>query len=144
MHHRSSKLRYRPRSRGALVEAFRGARAARGRRAELAVADFLRADGFAVLGCNVRVGRSELDLVGRRGDLVVVVEVRTRSAGSLEGPFESIGRSKRARLLGAVERLWRERLAALPGVEKVRIDAAAVTFVQGQTQVEYVGGAVWG
>jgi putative endonuclease len=117
---------------------------ARGRRAELAVADYLVAHGFAVIGRNVRVGPLELDLVARRGGLVVVVEVRTRGDGSFEGPFESITPAKRSRLVRGVERLWRERLAAMPAVERVRIDAAAVTFDRGQTRVEYVQGAISG
>jgi putative endonuclease len=116
----------------------------RGRRAELAVADYLVARGFAMIGRNVRLGRLELDLVARRGDLVVVVEVRTRGLGSFQGPFESITPSKRARLLRAVEQLWRNRLAAMPAVERVRIDAAAVTFDLGRTRVEYVEGAISG
>lgn len=117
---------------------------ARGRSAELAVADYLRVEGFAILGHNVRVGHLELDLVARLRNLVVVVEVRTRGPGSLEGPFESIGPAKRARILRAVERLWRRRLAAISGVDRVRIDAAAVSFACGQTRVEYVRGAVSG
>ena len=119
-------------------------RRARGRRAELAVADYLVANGFAIIAGNVRLGPLELDLVARRGGLVAVVEVRTRGHGSFDGPFASIRAPKRERLLRAVERLWRERLTAIPEVERVRIDVAAVTFDQGQTLVEYVAGAVCG
>ena len=126
-----------PRSRSAL--AFE-----RGRRAELAVADYLSAHGFGLIARNLHVGRLELDLVARRGGLVVVVEVRTRGPGSFQGPFESITPVKRARLVRAVERLWRDRLAAMPVVERVRIDAAAVTFDRGQTRVEYIAGAISG
>jgi putative endonuclease len=116
----------------------------RGRRAELAVADFLVARGFAVLARNLRLGALELDVVARRGGLVVVVEVRTRGAGSFEGAFESISRTKRARLMRAVDRLWRQRFARRPDVERLRIDVAAVRFEAGQTWVEYVEGAVSG
>lgn len=121
-----------------------GRRTARGRAAELAVADYLCLEGFSILGHNVRVGHLELDLVGRLRDLIVVVEVRTRGPGSLQLPFESIGPAKRARIRRAVDRLWRKRLAAIPDIERVRIDAAAVSFVGGQTHVEYVRGAVSG
>ncbi|MDP8999048.1 MAG: YraN family protein [Myxococcota bacterium] len=116
----------------------------RGRRAELAVADYLVAQGFALIARNLRLGALELDVVAQRGGLVAVVEVRTRGGGSLEGPFESISPAKRARLLRAVDRLWRERLSGMSNVERVRIDAAAVTFAGGQTSVEYVAGAVSG
>lgn len=115
---------------------------ARGQRAELAVADYLVAHGFAIMGRNVRLGRLELDVVARRGGLVVVVEVRTRGSGSFEGPFESITPAKRARLMRGVERLWRQRLAANPTIERVRIDVAAVTFDGIETRVEYIPGGI--
>jgi putative endonuclease len=118
------------------------AAAARGRSAELAVAEYLVAHGFRVLGRNVRVGPLELDVVGRRGALLVVVEVRTRGECSFEGPFESITATKRARVARAVDRLWREKLASMSSIERVRIDAAAVTFDQGQTRIEYIAGAI--
>jgi putative endonuclease len=117
-------------------------RAAIGRRAEHAVADYLRVRGFELLGQNVRLGSLELDLVARQGALVVVVEVRTRGRTALQSAFESIGPKKRKRLQRAVERLWRERLENMPGVERVRIDAAAVTFEGPKTRVDYVEGAI--
>ena len=117
-------------------------RTALGRRAELAVVDYLRALGFSILGQNVRLGPLEIDVVARQGDLVVVVEVRTRGQGSYQRPFESLGRAKRERLRRAVRRLWKERLLGMPGVERVRIDVAAVTFEGGKTSVEYVEGAI--
>jgi putative endonuclease len=115
-----------------------------GRRAEIVVADELFARGFAVLARNVRLGALELDVVARRGPLVVVVEVRARGPRALVGPFESVTRTKRARLVQAVNRLWRRRLAAMKGVERVRIDVASVKFEGGQTKVEYAEGAITG
>ncbi len=112
-------------------------RAELGRRAELAVADYLFAGGFSILARNLRLGRLELDVVARDGDLVVVVEVRTRGRGSFVGPFESVTRAKRARLARAVERLWTERLARTPGVERVRVDVAAVKFAGRETWIDY-------
>jgi putative endonuclease len=115
-----------------------------GRRAELAVADYLFAQGFAVLGRNVRVGHWELDILARSGRLVVAVEVRVRGNGSFESAFESITPSKRRRVVRAVERLWHERLSFVPAIERVRIDAAAVTFAERETKVEYVQAAISG
>ncbi|MDP9033466.1 MAG: YraN family protein [Myxococcota bacterium] len=110
----------------------------------MAVADYLVANGFDVLGRNVRFGPLELDLVVQNGPLVAVVEVRTRGLRALEGPFESVGARKRARIVRAAERLWRERLYAVPGVSRVRIDVAAVTFDRDATRVEYIEGAITG
>jgi putative endonuclease len=112
--------------------------------AELAVADYLVASGWRVLARNLRLGHLELDVVAQKDDVVAIVEVRTRGPGSLAGPFESVTGTKRARLRRAVRRLWRERLAAMKDVQRVRIDVAAVTFDRGQTRVEYVEDALGG
>jgi putative endonuclease len=118
-------------------------RAATGARAELAVVDYLTVRGFTILAQNLRLGRFELDIVAMRGGLVVVVEVRARGKGSYERPLESITPVKRLRLLRATERLLRDKLARIPGVERVRIDAAAVAFAKGGVpSVEYIEGAI--
>jgi putative endonuclease len=117
---------------------------AHGRRAELAVADYLAARGFRVLARNLRVGSFEIDVVARRGDLVVAVEVRTRGARSYERPLESIGRAKQRRMMAAADRLWRDHLADTPDVSRLRVDVAAVTFRDGRTFVEYLEAAVTG
>ncbi|HTB78149.1 MAG TPA: YraN family protein [Polyangiaceae bacterium] len=113
-----------------------------GRRAELAVADYLFALGFDVLARNHRLGHLELDLVARKGRLLVVTEVRTRGRGSYLRAFQSVDPRKRARVAAAVERLWRRRSSWMQGVERVRLDAAAVSFVGRKTYVEYAPSAM--
>jgi putative endonuclease len=117
-----------------------GARA-KGARAEDAVVDFLTTRGFAILGRNVRLGALEIDVVARKGALAAIVEVRTRGEGSYVGPLESVSARKRATLVRAAERLWREKLSKLDGVERLRLDVAAVTFDGPRAHVEYVEGA---
>ncbi len=117
-------------------------RAELGRQAELAVADFLFAHGFDVLARNLRLGRLELDVVARKGPMLVVTEVRTRGAGSYLRAFESVSWAKRVRVLKAVDRLWARRGTLARGIERVRIDVASVSFVGRETRVEYVPSAI--
>ena len=97
-----------------------------GRAAEERAADHLRAEGFQILWRNVRIGPLELDLVARRDDLAVIVEVRARGSGAFEGPLASIGWMKRKDLLRAARGIWRGRLKKLPGIRRVRIDVIAI------------------
>ena len=108
------------------------------------MARLLESRGFTILFRNLRLGMLELDLVAQREDLVVVVEVRSRGAGSFQRPLESVTPAKRATLLRAVERLWRERLAAMSAVERVRIDVAGVTPGETGLSIEYIEGAISG
>jgi putative endonuclease len=115
---------------------------ARGREAEEAAAEKLRANGFRILWQNLRIGALELDLVAKKGDLVVVVEVRTRGAGSFEKPLASISRAKRRTLIRGVRALWKGRISKMSEVKRVRIDVAAVTRNEsGDLEIEWIAGA---
>jgi putative endonuclease len=81
-----------------------------GDRAEAAVATHLEAMGWHILGRNVRVGRCELDIVALDAeDILVIVEVRSRSAPGFGAPEESVDAGKVARLYGAGWQLVRAR-----------------------------------
>lgn len=117
-------------------------RAELGRRAEEAVAEWLAARGVEVLAANVRVGRLEIDLVCRDGEVIVIVEVRTRGATSWQRALGSIDERKRQRLRRAGNALWQMRYSREPGTERMRFDAASVRFeTNGAVVIEYVKAA---
>jgi putative endonuclease len=106
------------------------------------VADYLVERGFAVVAKNLRLGKLELDVVARRAELIVVVEVRTRGAGAWTSAFGSIDLAKRRRIRRAGERLWQRRYKNDASVERMRFDAASVSFdTEGRPTVEYVEAA---
>lgn len=114
---------------------------AAGRAAEDAVAAWLVAHGFTIVATNLRVGHYELDVVARSGPLIVVVEVRTRGARAWTTGFGSLDAGKRRRIRLAGERLWQRRYRKDASAERLRFDAASVTFVDGESVVEYVPAA---
>jgi putative endonuclease len=72
--------------------------------AERAVADRLRADGWTILGRNLRVGRAEIDILGVDPGppaCLVIVEVRERRRRDFGLPEETVDYRKRARLWAA-------------------------------------------
>ena len=118
-------------------------RFAKGRGAEELAADHLRENGFTILWQNVRIGALEIDLVAKKDDLVVIVEVRARGPGAFEKPLASITREKRRHLVRASRGIWRGRLKKMPDVMRVRIDVVAVTDAQdGTPSVEWIKGAI--
>jgi putative endonuclease len=72
-----------------------------GRAGEKAAADLLRRRGYEVLGAGFMARRGELDLVCRRADELVVVEVKTRTDVSFGTPLEAVGSRKRRALMAA-------------------------------------------
>lgn len=107
---------------------------ARGRLAEQLVADHLANRGFIVIAKNLRVGRDEVDLLAWEGATLVVVEVRSRRAGSMVDALSSVSAAKQRNLRRALARCMVDR-----GARDGRIDVAAV--VDGAL-AEYLAGAV--
>jgi putative endonuclease len=72
-----------------------------GRRGERAAAAFLAGRGFRVIGGGFLARRGEIDLVCRRGDRLVLVEVKTRTSDAFGAPAEAVGPRKRRALRAA-------------------------------------------
>ena len=108
-----------------------------GRRAEAAVVEFLKRQGYQIVDTNLRLGHLEIDIVARQGATIVVVEVRTRGAGAWTTGFGSMDAKKRERVRRAGERLWQRRYRNDRSVERMRFDAASVSFEADQAHVDY-------
>ncbi|MFJ4106499.1 YraN family protein [Oerskovia enterophila] len=115
-----------------------GAKDAVGRYGEKIAARYLVEAGWVVLDRNWRGTRGELDVVARDGDVLVVVEVKTRRGTAYGHPAEAVTPDKLARL----RRLTGEWMAAHPvRPGSVRIDVVAVVLPQaGAAQVEHLVG----
>jgi putative endonuclease len=113
----------------------------RGSHAEQIVAAFVGRQGMTVICRNMRVGYLELDLVALDGDSVVVIEVRSRNAGSWVAAFRSLDVSKRRRLRRAATIMWLRKWSRIRGIERVRFDAAAVHLDGVSPEVVYVRAA---
>ena len=104
-------------------------RAARrlGRCGERVAARHLRRRGLRIVGRNVQVGRSEVDLVALDGETIVLVEVKSRTvAANVEWTgLDRIDATKR-RALRRAGAILRGRVCG--GNETFRVDAVSVEF----------------
>lgn len=97
--------------------------------------------GFQIVATNLRLSYLEIDVVARRDDLVVVVEVRSRSASAWTTGFGSLNGQKRHRIRLAGARLWQRRYQHDLSVKRLRFDAASVRFSSSGIELEYVEAA---
>jgi putative endonuclease len=86
--------------------------------------------GFTVLARNWRCRHGELDLVVRRGGLVVFVEVKTRSSTAFGHPAEAVTAAKQRRL-----RLLAVRWLATTGTSAAELRFDVVAVLGGRLEV---------
>ncbi len=109
-----------------------------GRYGENVAAAHLSAAGWQLLDRNWRGTGGELDIVALDGDVLVVVEVKTRSGDGFGHPAEAVTVRKLARLRRLAGQ-WLSSHELRPG--SVRIDVVAVrTARAGAARVEHLVG----
>ena len=94
----------------------------RGRRAETIAALLLRLKGYRILSRRLRTPSGEIDVLARRGNLIVIVEVKARATP--DEALASLSPRQQQRLAAAAAWLpnWRPALAGLD----IRFDLIAV------------------
>jgi len=112
------------------------ARTALGRFGEDVAVRHLVATGMTVLARNWRCELGEIDIVARSGDVLVVVEVKTRGTDAFGTPAEAVTARKASRL----RRLAARWLAEHPvSAAEVRIDVVGVVLPRrGAPQVDHL------
>jgi putative endonuclease len=117
------------------VQQWRDPRHRRGLAGELAVARYLEAAGWIALAHRYRVGRHDIDLIVRRGDLVAFVEVKARRSSAFGDGRQAIGWRKRL-LIELVAGGW---IADHGGRGiRYRFDLAVVSWAAGFPQVLHI------
>jgi putative endonuclease len=108
------------------------ARRARGEAAEERARLHLERSGFTIVERNFRTRGGEIDIVARKGDVLVFVEVRSLESAGFGTPEESVTPAKRRRIVAAARRYlsnvppssWREARFDVIAVEGSGDDAA--------------------
>ena len=96
-----------------------------GRRGEDLAAEFLIAQGFQILGRNLRYCFGEIDLLAQDDQVVVVVEVKTQKTATYSDPVYKVDRAKQRKL---------HQLASLVAIQysgrNVRVDVVTISWNQ--------------
>jgi len=102
---------------------------------------YLLRQGWTLLGRNVRIGRGELDVVVRRGDVLAFVEVKARRSAACGAPEDAVDGRKRRQVARLAELWLAARPWALRGVSDVRFDVIAVDAVASPPEVRHLEAA---
>ena len=82
---------------------------------------YLRDKGCEIMDRNARTPFGEIDIVARQGEMILFVEVKTRTSNKMGLPEESITARKRTHMLGAAE-----HYAAEHEIDYWQIDVIAI------------------
>ncbi|WJR32116.1 YraN family protein [Mycobacteroides immunogenum] len=108
-----------------------------GSRGEELAADYLRQHEFTILDRNWRCRYGEIDIVVSRGELLVFVEVKTRTGEGFGTPAEAVTYAK-LRRLRRLAGIW---LAAQRGSwSSVRIDVIEVRLGGAAPEITHIHG----
>jgi putative endonuclease len=96
-----------------------------GRFGEQLAATYLCDKGLTILERNWRCSDGELDIVAREGEVLVFVEVKTRTSPAFGDPAEAVNRIKANRLRKLALR-WLAEHADVPYWSQLRFDVVSV------------------
>ncbi len=72
-----------------------------GKQGEELALKYLKKEGYEILETNWRAGRFEIDIIAKKGDFLVIVEVKARQSNTVVEPEFSVTRQKQKSLITA-------------------------------------------
>jgi len=111
----------------------------RGNEGEQLASDFLIQNGFEILERNYRYKRSEIDVIARIGNLLIFVEVKTRSSSTFGHPEEFVDSRKRKKILEGAEHYLYET----DWKGNVRYDIVSVNLISTKAEVVHIEDAFY-
>jgi putative endonuclease len=105
----------------------------KGREAEDMAARFLESIGYEIVERNYRYKRSEIDLIVRKDNWLVFVEVKMRSSDAFGYPEEFVDYKKAKNIVyGAEQYTYEKRYEG-----NVRYDVVAISMKNGEPQIRH-------
>jgi putative endonuclease len=92
-----------------------------GKWGEDAVATYLAQRGYEIIARNARTPYGEIDIVAKQADIMIFIEVKTRTSNKMGLPEESVNFRKQAHMLACAE-----HYAAENAIDHWQIDVISV------------------
>ena len=99
----------------------------------------LRDNGYDILDVNWRFGKIELDIIAKKSQNLVVLEVKTRENSFLGDPWQSVTVAKQRRIIKATNRYIIENQIDL----ECRFDIISIVHNQKHTNLEHLEDAFY-
>ncbi len=107
-----------------------------GKRGETVAARYLRKQGYKIVMCNFEASGGEIDIVARKADLLVFVEVKTRRSGDMFKPFQQVNQRKKQAITRAARAYLAHYRDKMP---TCRFDVLSIIWPEkGNPKIEHI------
>ncbi len=110
-----------------------------GAKGESLASKLLEGKGYTIMERNWRYGQKEIDIIAQLGDLLVIVEVKTRSGTMWEQPFQSVNLQKQRHLIDAANAYIKKKNIEM----EIRFDVVSVVLDQKKHEIEHIVNAFY-
>ena len=100
---------------------------------------FLVSKGFKILAKNWRFRKDEIDIIAKKDNYLVIVEVKTRSTSFFGEPFTAVTKKKQDFLIRAANAYIEENNIEL----ECRFDIVSIVFVDKKHRIEHIEDAFY-
>ena len=97
-----------------------------GEKGEALAANFLIKKGYTILEKNYRYKRAEIDLIVKKDNLLIFVEVKARSSQNYGFPEEAVNEKKSEMVISAAN----QYILAIDWHDEIRFDIIAITILE--------------
>jgi len=105
-----------------------------GKKGEEIALKYLKSNQYIIKETNWRFRKNEVDIIAEKDNLLVVVEVKTRTSEYFENPKEAVTRKKQRFIILSADAYVQEK-----NIEwEVRFDIIAVTIINQQINIEHI------
>ncbi|GAB2520594.1 YraN family protein [Spirosoma aerophilum] len=105
-----------------------------GKQGEAEAARYLQEKGYEVIARNYRYQHAEIDLVAKKGKLLIFAEVKTRTNLSFGNPEEFVSYAKAKLVMKAAEHY----IFANDWFHDIRFDIVAVTLAGNELRIKHI------
>ena len=110
-----------------------------GSKGEKKAVKYLAGLGYAIIETNWTFRKTEIDIVAREGETIVIAEVKTRTDNYFEKPEDAVNRKKQKHLVKAADAYIKENNID----REVRFDIISILIKNRKTQIEHIKDAFY-
>ena len=110
-----------------------------GKRGEDAATEYLAGKGYNIIARNKRYGHLEIDIIAEYKEMIIFVEVKSRSGTYFEQPFQAVTIKKQKKIIKAANIYIEENEIDL----EARFDIISIVEENGKFKIEHIEDAFY-